>query len=58
MTIRILHILSDGAPALAEQIIKLQSEDYQVDVIDLSSEGVDYGELIDKIFAYDKVVSW
>jgi len=57
-TIRILHILSDDAPLLAKQIIELQSQDYQVDVIDLSGEGVDYGELIDKVFTYDKVVSW
>ena len=56
--IRILHILSDGSPSLAEQIIELQSQDYQVDVIDLSDESVDYGELIDKVFTYDKVVSW
>ncbi|GMQ91820.1 MAG: hypothetical protein BMS9Abin11_1135 [Gammaproteobacteria bacterium] len=57
-TIRMLHILSDGAPSLAEQVIKLQSQDYQVDVVDISSESIDYGELIDKIFTYDKVISW
>ncbi len=57
--VRILHILLiDDAPAIAERIIKLQSQDYQVDVVDISSESIDYGELVDKIFTYDKVITW
>jgi len=55
---RILHIFSDGAIEAALQIIELQSTEYQVDVVDLAAGEIQYDDLIEKIFSYDKVISW
>ena len=55
---RILHIFSDGTFATALQIIEMQSADYRVDIVDLSTEDIRYDDLIEKIFSYDKVISW
>ncbi len=55
---KILHILSDGPGELPDRIIKTQSEDNEVEVVDLSQEGISYDAVVDAIFSYDKVVSW
>jgi methylmalonyl-CoA mutase cobalamin-binding subunit len=55
---KILHVLNDGPQATADEIIAAQSSDHDVEVIDLSGEGVSHDALIDAIFASDRVVSW
>lgn len=55
---KILHILNDGPNKLADQIIGIQFKDHEVKVIDLSKGGLSYENIVDDIFAYDKVVSW
>lgn len=54
----VLHLLSDGPEAGGAELRRLQSAECEVEVIDLSTESVDYAVLVDRIFASDKVVSW
>ncbi len=56
---RILHLLRNGAtPASAKTVIAQQAREHDVMVIDLSKRDVDYGYLVDEIFAHDQVVCW
>ena len=55
---KILHILSDGPGELPDRIINIQSEDNEVEVVDLSQERISYDTVVDAIFFCDKVVSW
>lgn len=55
---KILHILNDGPEAAATEIIEEQGEHHEVEVIDLSVHPVSYSELVEKIAASDKVLSW
>jgi len=55
---KILHILRDGPAEDALEIIKWHAEQHEVEVVDLSEPNVAYDELIDKIAACDKVISW
>ncbi len=55
---RVLHLLNDGPAAAPAEILQLQAAEFDVEVIDLSSTDLTYEELVDKIFASDKVVSW
>ena len=54
---KIMHILVDGPNDDAESIIEYEKEE-DIEVIDLSQEGVSYDELVDKIEQCDKVISW
>jgi hypothetical protein len=54
----VLHLLNDGPKAACAELLRLQSAELEVEVIDLSQANVDYGKLIEKIFASDKVISW
>ena len=55
---KILHLLRDGPSDEVLEIIKAQSEGHEVEIYDLTEPGVVYDELIDKIEACDKVISW
>ena len=55
---KILHILNDGATALSDQVISVQSKDNEIKVIDLSKKEASYDSIVDDIASYDKVVSW
>lgn len=55
---KILHILNDGPSSLSDRVIQEQSKDHQVEVVDLSKNAISYEILIDKVFAFDKVVCW
>ena len=55
---KILHILNDGPKSDAREIIEEQGVHHEVEVIDLSVQPVSYSELVEKIAASDKVVSW
>lgn len=54
----ILHILNDGPDALSDKIIEAQSVDHRVEVIDLSRDDVSYDAVVERIFAFRRVVSW
>lgn len=55
---RILHILLDGPTDLSERIIGTQASGHDVQTIDLSLGDIAYEDLVDRIFAHDRVVSW
>ena len=55
---RLLHIMVDGPRDLPRRIVEAQSGKHEVEVIDLSREGVSYDAVIDAIFSCDKVISW
>lgn len=56
----ILHIKSDTADALAEQVIAahVADEDIREEIVDLNVDQPDYAALVDKIFAADAVAVW
>lgn len=54
----VLHLLNDGPEAAPGEILKLQAAEFEVEVIDLSRLGISYEDLVEKIFASDKVISW
>jgi hypothetical protein len=54
----ILHILNDGPSGLSDRIISIQKQEFAVKVVDLSGGNVSYDELVDDIFAFDRVISW
>lgn len=55
---KLLHIFVDGPDELAEKIASVQSKEQEVDVIDLSQAGISYENVVDAIFAYDRVILW
>ena len=55
---KLLHILVDGPGDLPGRIVEAQSGNHEVEVIDLSREGVSYDAVIDAIFSCDKVIAW
>ena len=54
----VLHILNDGPSRLAEEVIREQSKTCEVLVIDFSKKELSYEEIVDAVFAYDRVISW
>jgi len=56
--LKVLHILNDGRAPLSSEIIGNIPDDAASEIVDLSAGEISYGELIDKIFACDKVISW
>lgn len=58
VTMKILHILNDGPTKLSGQMIKEQSKNNQVKVIDLSKKEASYDSIINEIFSNDRVISW
>lgn len=55
---RILCLLNDGPDAGARLWIEALSQASQVEVVDLSKKDLSYAELLDRIFAADRVLSW
>ena len=55
---KILHLLSDGPEATASRIIAAHAKEHQVKVIDLGAHEISYEDLVDEIFAHDKVICW
>lgn len=56
--LKILHLLNDGGNELSARIIAAQTGPHQVRVVNLQSGGITHEQLVDEIFAHDKVVSW
>jgi len=55
---KVLHILNDGPDVDVEIIIEHQSENNDVEVIDLTEMNISYDEIVDRIEQCDKVISW
>lgn len=55
---KVLHLLRDGPEAMANRIIAMQAQEHEVTVIDLGARGISYEDLVDQIFAHDKVICW
>ena len=55
---KVLHLLGDGPEAAASQVIAVHAKEHQVTVIDLSARAISYEDLVDEIFAHDKVICW
>ncbi len=55
---KILHILKKAPDASTKKIIEVQASDNQSKVIDLTRGGIDYGKLVEDVFASDKVFCW
>jgi hypothetical protein len=57
--VKILHLLNDGPDSsVPEEILEVQAEEHEVEVLDLTHLTLSYEELIERIFAADKVMSW
>jgi uncharacterized membrane protein len=55
---KVLHLLRDGPEATATRIIAVHAREHQVTVIDLGARAISYEDLVDQIFAHDKVICW
>jgi hypothetical protein len=55
---KILHILTEGPTRLSTLTIEAQREEHEMKVIDLKARVVSYGDVVDDIFSYDRVISW
>ncbi len=55
---KILHILNDGPTELSDQMIDLNSNEHQIEVVNLGEKAISYDELVDKIFSCERVISW
>ena len=56
--LKILHLLNDGGDELSARIIAVHARDHQVRVVNLRDRELSFEQLVDEIFAHDKVVSW
>jgi hypothetical protein len=56
--LRILHILRKEPDATIKEIIALQSKENEVRTVELYKGSVNYDELLELIFSYDRVISW
>lgn len=54
----VLHVLIDGPDKAAAAIAELQAPEAEVETLDLTRPDLSYEELVDRIFASDKVISW
>ncbi|NOY17603.1 MAG: hypothetical protein GXP23_11910 [Gammaproteobacteria bacterium] len=54
----ILHILNDGSTKLSDQIIDAHSRECHTEVVDLNKKEISYEDLVDKIFYFERVISW
>lgn len=55
---KILHILKEKPEESIKKIIEVQSESNEVKTVELYRGNVNYEELVDLIFKYDKVICW
>ena len=56
--VKMLLLLNDGPEASSGAWIEALSRSCELEVIDLARKEVPYDELVDKIFACDKLISW
>ena len=55
---RILCLLNDARNTGARRWIEALSRDHDVEIVDLAKKEFSYAELVDRMFAADRVISW
>lgn len=55
---QVLCLLRDGPDAAAQRWTEALARSHDVALLDLTRPGLDYGELLRRIFAADRVISW
>ena len=55
---RILHLLWDGRDERAEDVARLQAAQHEVSIIDASSGDFSYEDIVEALFANDRVIAW
>jgi hypothetical protein len=55
---RVLCLLKDAPSASTLRWIDALTRQHDVDIVDLAKPGLSYAELVDRIFASERVISW
>lgn len=55
---RVLWLLRDGPSADALRWTEALARSHEVEIVDLATPVLNYGELLKRIFAADRVISW
>ena len=55
---RILCLLNEGADTGARRWIDALPGDHAIEIIELAKKELSYAELVERIFAADRVISW
>jgi hypothetical protein len=55
---RILCLLNDARDTGARRWIDALSRDHDVEIVELAKKELSYSQLLDRIFAADRVISW
>lgn len=55
---KILHILKKEPDESTKKIIEAQSKNNEVKIVELYKGGINYGELLNLIFEYDRIACW
>ncbi len=58
VTMKILYILNEGPSKLSDQMIEAHSRECHTEVVDLKKNEISYGDIVDKIFSCERVISW
>lgn len=55
---RVLCLLRDGPSDATRRWTAALAQTHEVELVDLARPGLDYAELLSRIFAADRVISW
>ncbi|MFZ5799156.1 MAG: hypothetical protein ACYCYR_13350 [Desulfobulbaceae bacterium] len=55
---KILHVYRSEPDETTKKLVEIVSRDREVDTFNLNVENPDYAQLVDKIMAADKTISW
>jgi hypothetical protein len=55
---KILHVYRSEPDAATKKLVEIVSRDREADSFNLNVDNPDYGQLVDKILAADKTISW
>jgi len=55
---RILCLMNEGADSGARRWIDALPRDHDIEIVDLAKKEFSYAELVERIFAADRVISW
>lgn len=55
---KILHVYRSEPDAVTKKLVEIVSRDREADNFNLSVPNPDYSQLVDKIMAADKTISW
>lgn len=54
----VLYLFAEKPNSLAARIMDVQSNDHEIKTIQLREGVVSYEDVVDEIFAVDRVISW